>query len=120
MVEYWLLKSACIVSRNSMANANLASTAVKRFHERADHPAVKAGVLLQKGLDPEIREIGLAERCFAVNSIDFACAPMLAVQRPELHENPPRGAHVGAAIFDVFGRDRPFVIGLAFCFVADL
>jgi CRISP-associated protein Cas1 len=37
-----------------MADANLAPTAIERFHERANHPAVKAGVLLQKGLDPEI------------------------------------------------------------------
>src|ERR1700733_14836085 len=103
-----------------MANADPAPTAIERFHERADHSAVKAGVLLQKRLDPKIREIGLAERCLAIDSIDLSRAPMLAVQRPKLDENPPCGAHVGAAIFDVFGRDRPFVISLALRFVADL
>ena len=82
MVEYWLLKSACYRLAQFMANANLASAAIKRFHERADHPAVKAGVLLQKRLDPEIREVGLAERCFAVDAIDVPRASMLAVKRP--------------------------------------
>jgi hypothetical protein len=104
---------------NFMANPNFASTTVKAFHEGADHPAVEAWILLQEGPDAEVRQIGLAKRGLAVNLIDFACASMLSVQRPKLHENSPRGAHVGAAIFDIITRDLAFVIGFALRFISD-